>query len=48
MSRGEIIAASGKTIRIQAVGVYTISRGKIVDSKIFMDLSSLLALGRPG
>jgi steroid delta-isomerase-like uncharacterized protein len=47
-SRGEIIAASGKTIRIQAVGVYTISRGKIVDSRIYMDLSSLLALGRLG
>jgi steroid delta-isomerase-like uncharacterized protein len=44
-SRGRVIGASGKAIRIQAVGVYTINRGKIVNSKIYMDLSSLLAPG---
>jgi steroid delta-isomerase-like uncharacterized protein len=37
------LRATNQRIRIQAIGVYTIRRNKIVDSKIYFDFGSLKA-----
>ena len=41
--RGNELAGTGRAVKLPGVGVYVVSGGKIVDSRIYFDLSAFVA-----